>query len=63
MKRLLNQDIFYLKNNMEDRDLHGDSFMDGQRSRQLVAPTDGRGRWFKWKLEAGRETNGYQGEE
>ncbi|CEG27753.1 DUF2332 domain-containing protein [Bacillus sp. B-jedd] len=51
------QDIFHLYNNMEDRDLHLDSFVDGRKSHKLVAMTDGHGRWFEWKLEDEVETN------
>lgn len=51
------RDIFHLYNNMEDRDLHLDSFVDGRMCHKLVATTDGHGRWFEWKLEEEAETN------
>ncbi|WP_059171044.1 DUF2332 domain-containing protein [Bacillus sp. FJAT-27445] len=45
------RDVFHLYNNMNDGYLHLDSFLEGQKSHQLVAETDGHGRWFEWKLE------------
>jgi hypothetical protein len=45
-----NRDVFHLYNNMWDRDLHLDYFIDGREYNEIVAETDGHARWFKWKL-------------
>ncbi|WP_053367042.1 DUF2332 domain-containing protein [Bacillus sp. FJAT-27245] len=49
------RDVFHLYNNMNDANLHLDSFVGGQKRHQLAAITDGHGRWFEWKLETGIE--------
>lgn len=46
------RDVFHLYNNMDDGNLHLDSFIEGQKRHQLAAITDGHGRWFEWKLES-----------
>lgn len=45
------RDVCHLYNNMWDRDLHLDSFIDGQGYNETIAETDGHARWFQWKLE------------
>jgi hypothetical protein len=44
------RDVFHIYNNMWDRSLHLDSFVDGTESCQVVGETDGHGRWFEWQL-------------
>lgn len=44
------RDIFHLYNNMWDLDLHLDSYVKGNEYRELLAKTDGHGRWFEWTL-------------
>ncbi|WP_409270562.1 DUF2332 domain-containing protein [Neobacillus sp. SCS-31] len=46
------RDVFHLYNNMDDANLHLDSFIGGQKRHQLAAITDGHGSWFEWKLES-----------
>lgn len=45
------RDIFHLYNNMRDRDLHLDYYIDGNEYTKIVGRTDGHGRWFYWDLE------------
>ncbi len=42
------QDVFHIYNNIQDRFLHLDSYLDGVESKVTIAETDGHGRWFKW---------------
>lgn len=49
------RDVFHLYNNMDDGNLHLDSFIGGQKRHHLAAITDGHGRWFEWKLESAAE--------
>ncbi len=42
------REVFHLYNNMWDRDLHLDSLIDGEKHLQILARTDGHGRWFEW---------------
>lgn len=45
-----NNDVFHLYNNMHDRDhLHLDSYIHGKKSHEVLARTDGHGRWFEWR--------------
>lgn len=51
VKRMGNKrDVFHLYNNIWDRDLHLDSFIRGIEYNEILAQTDGHGRWFSWKL-------------
>lgn len=45
------RDVFHLYNNMWDRDLHLDYFINGKEYNETVGETDGHARWFSWKLE------------
>lgn len=45
------RDVFHLYNNMWDRDLHLDYFINGKEYRETVGETDGHARWFSWRLE------------
>ena len=45
------RDVFHLYNNMWDLDLHLDYFVNGHEYRNILAETDGHGRWFTWKLQ------------
>ncbi|HDX9624163.1 MULTISPECIES: DUF2332 domain-containing protein [Bacillus] len=44
------RDVFHLYNNMWDRDLHIDYYINGNEYRETVGETEGHGRWFSWKL-------------
>lgn len=44
------RDVFHLYNNMWDRKLHLDSFINGIEYHKTVGETEGHGRWFKWEL-------------
>ncbi|WP_369903327.1 DUF2332 domain-containing protein [Bacillus manliponensis] len=44
------RDVFHLYNNMWDRNLHLDSFIDGKEYNETIAETDGHARWFHWKV-------------
>ncbi|MBC6973157.1 DUF2332 domain-containing protein [Bacillus sp. Xin] len=45
------RDVFHLYNNMWDRDLHLDYFINGKEYNETVGETDGHARWFSWRLE------------
>lgn len=45
------RDVFHLYNNMWDRKLHLDYYLDGKVYTNTVGETDGHGRWFEWNLE------------
>lgn len=42
------RNLYHLYNNIEDRYLHLDVYIDGVLTEQTIAETDGHGRWFKW---------------
>ncbi|MBJ8005371.1 DUF2332 family protein [Bacillus cereus] len=44
------RDVFHLYNNMWDRDLHIDYYINGNEYCETVGETEGHGRWFSWKL-------------
>ncbi|MCM3626640.1 DUF2332 domain-containing protein [Paenibacillus glycanilyticus] len=44
------REVFHLYNNLWDRDLHLDYYVNGIENKLTLAETDGHGRWFKWKL-------------
>lgn len=46
------RDIFHIYNNMWDRKLHLDYFMDGLEFNETVGDTDGHGRWFEWNIQS-----------
>lgn len=45
------KNIFHIYNNMWDRKLHLDYFIDGVEYRETIGETDGHGRWFEWNIE------------
>ena len=45
------RDVFHLYNNIQDKYLHLDYYLDGNESNNTIAVTDGHGRWFKWLWE------------
>lgn len=45
-----NRDIFHLYNNMKDRDLHLEYFIDGKHYHDRIGESDGHGKWFTWEL-------------
>ncbi|MCJ8008721.1 DUF2332 domain-containing protein [Lederbergia wuyishanensis] len=44
------RDVFHLYNNMWDRKLHLDSYLNGGEEQLIIGETDGHGRWFEWGL-------------
>ncbi|OIU71946.1 DUF2332 domain-containing protein [Rossellomorea aquimaris] len=44
------RDIFHLYNNMWDRKLHLDCYINGKEDCHVIGDTDGHGRWFEWNL-------------
>ncbi|WP_349409898.1 DUF2332 domain-containing protein [Pseudalkalibacillus sp. SCS-8] len=44
------RDVFHIYNNMWDRKLHLDSFINGTEYNEIIGDTDGHGRWFEWNL-------------
>lgn len=44
------RDVFHIYNNMWDRYLHLDYFIDGTEYNVTVGETEGHGRWFTWEL-------------
>ncbi|AND41465.1 DUF2332 domain-containing protein, partial [Cytobacillus oceanisediminis] len=42
------RDVFHIYNNVQDRYLHLDYYLDGIESQNTIAETDGHGRWFEW---------------
>lgn len=45
------RDVFHLYNNIQDKDLHLDEYVNGIKREQTIAETDGHGIWFRWLLE------------
>ena len=45
-----NRDIFHIYNNIQDRDLHLDYYINGQETVHTIGKTDGHGSWFTWEL-------------
>lgn len=43
-----NRDVFHIYNNVQDKYLHLDYYINGLEHTQTIAETDGHGRWFKW---------------
>ncbi len=44
------RDVFHIYNNVQDRFLHLDYYLNGIESQNTIAATDGHGRWFEWFL-------------
>ncbi len=45
------KDVFHLYNNFSDAGrLHLDYFMNGVETNEIIAETDGHGRWFNWNV-------------
>jgi len=42
------RNLYHVYNNVQDRYLHLDAYIDGVLTEQTIAETDGHGRWFKW---------------
>ncbi|WHZ05692.1 DUF2332 domain-containing protein [Neobacillus sp. YX16] len=47
-----NRDVFHIYNNIQDRYLHLDYYLDGIESKSTIAETDGHGRWFEWFMKS-----------
>lgn len=45
------RDIFHLYNNIQDRFLHLDYYLNGKEYFNKIAETEGHGRWFRWLLQ------------
>ncbi|MDF0728467.1 DUF2332 domain-containing protein [Cytobacillus sp. S13-E01] len=46
----IKRDVFHIYNNIWDRDLHLDYFINSIEHNEILAETDGLGRWFRWML-------------
>lgn len=44
------RDIFHIYNNIWDRDLHLDYYLNGKEYNKKIGETDGHGRWFTWEM-------------
>lgn len=44
------RDVVHIYNNIWDRNLHLDYFITGIERNDIIAETDGHGRWFRWML-------------
>jgi hypothetical protein len=44
------RNVVHIYNNIWDRDLHLDYYINGIEHNETIAETDGHGRWFEWKL-------------
>lgn len=45
------RDVFHLYNNIWDTgQIHLDYYLEGKEYKEILAETDGHGRWFQWKL-------------
>lgn len=44
------RDVFHLYNNIQDKNLHLDEYVNGVKREQTIAETDGHARWFRWLL-------------
>ncbi len=44
------RDIFHIYNNIYDRDLHLDFYLNGKENSNKVGETEGHGGWFSWEL-------------
>ncbi|MBG9545066.1 hypothetical protein ABE29_20565 [Cytobacillus firmus] len=44
------RDVFHIYNNVQDRFLHLDYYLNHIESQNTIAATDGHGRWFEWFL-------------
>lgn len=45
------REVFHIYNNIQDRDLHLDFYLNGEEHKQTIAETEGHGKWFKWLLQ------------
>ena len=46
----LERDVVHVYNNIWDKSLHLDHWINGKETKLIVGDTDGHGRWFQWKL-------------
>jgi len=44
------RNVFHVYNNMFDRNLHIDFYINGTEYRNVIGETDGHGKWFEWQL-------------
>ncbi|MET3195735.1 DUF2332 domain-containing protein [Bacillus sp. OAE603] len=47
-----NRDVFHIYNNIQDKNLHLDYYVNGEEHKQTIAETEGHGKWFKWLLQS-----------
>jgi len=45
-----NRDVFHLYNNIWDRMLHLDYYIDGVKHEEIIGETEGHGKWFEWRI-------------
>ena len=46
------RDVFHIYNNILDRYLHLDYYLNGIECKNIIAETDGHGRWFEWFMKS-----------
>lgn len=46
-----NRDVFHIYNNILDKNLHLDYYLNNEEHKLTVAETEGHGKWFKWLLQ------------
>lgn len=51
------RDVFHIYNNIQDRNLHLDYYLNGVEHQQTIAETEGHGKWFKWLLQETETTS------
>lgn len=44
------RDIVHIYNNMKDRELHLDYYIEGVEHKNTIGMTEGHGKWFEWKI-------------
>ncbi|PET76120.1 hypothetical protein CN514_02910 [Bacillus sp. AFS001701] len=45
-----NRDVFHLYNNIWDRMLHLDLYINGVKYEEVIGETEGHGKWFEWRI-------------
>lgn len=45
-----NRDLFHLYNNIWDRMLHLDYYINGVKHEEIIGETEGHGKWFEWRI-------------
>ncbi|WP_432707062.1 DUF2332 family protein [Gottfriedia acidiceleris] len=45
-----NRDVFHLYNNIWDRMLHLDYYINGIKHEKVIGEKEGHGKWFEWRI-------------